>query len=353
MKTKIYGLTGFAILMLALLTYQLFTRENEPIGFERNFKDLNPEVSKSLELPLSSMFYYVGNSKEGLYFKDHRNMEVLSLIDFNLSGIKKIPLRLAKGFNGSSVPVNIEVHDSLVYITDKKNAQLTILNNISGSKHLYKGANVMLNAAYAISGQSLVGRVTDLNDGKPSRRLVKLDIPAGRIDTSFQLKKQVDGFFCTDGVMVPSPDRTKVYYAYAYRGAFLCLDTNLNLQYQAKTIDTVTIAKIKPVSVDKSGQSTTLSQSGPAPVVNKNLVTYKNSLLVLSALRSDNENYIEHKRNEVIDVYQAADGSYKFSFYIPKFKGLKLRSFYLQDDFIYCVFGTYLVKYKINRPVEM
>lgn len=353
MKTKLYGLTGVAILMVLLLIYQLVACKNEPVGFERNFKDLDLEVSKSLELPLSAMLYYVGGAGKGLYFKDHRNPEMLSFIDFDLQGIKKIPLHLPKNLNGKSVAIDIEVRDSLVYITDKKTAQLSILNNITGAKRLYKGANVMLGTAYVISDQSLIGRVTDFNNGKPSRRLVKLDILNARIDTSFQLKKQVDGYFCTDGLLKPGPDRSRFYYAYAYRGAFLCLDTNLNVLYQAKTIDTVTVAKIKPVNVDKSVGSTTLMQSGPAPIVNKNLVAYKNSVLVLSALRSDNENYTEHKRNEVIDVYDAAGGSYKFSFYIPKFKGGKLSSFYLHDGFIYGVFGNYLVKHKISKAVEM
>src|SRR5690606_18873428 len=95
--------------------------------------------------------------------------------------------------------------------------------------------------------------------------------------------------------------------------------------------------------------STSFSQAEPSQIVNRNFLIGKDELLILSALKADNEDLFDFKNNAVMDVYEAKTGKYKYSFYIPKYKGIKLRGFYLKDDFLYCIFDHYLVKFRAER----
>ncbi len=58
------------------------------------------------------------------------------------------------------------------------------------------------------------------------------------IESKDLLQKQVDGIFCTDGMMSYCKKSGKLIYVYYYRNQFICADSNLHLIYRGNTIDT-------------------------------------------------------------------------------------------------------------------
>ena len=164
-------------------------------------------------------------------------------------------------------------------------------------------------------------------------------------ETTKLLEKQVDGIFCTDGEMVKVSGSSKMIYVYYYRNQFLCADSNLNLLYKGKTIDTVNHAQIKIAQIKSTGETT---MAAPPLYVNKRACANSKYLFVQSALRANNETEYMIKDVSMIDVYAISDGKYQFSFYLPDFRGFKVRDFKVYGQSLYALYDHYLYKYQLN-----
>ncbi len=138
------------------------------------------------------------------------------------------------------------------------------------------------------------------------------------------LKKQIDGFFCTDGKMHYDEKMERLVYVYTYRNRILILDSALNVTAAGKTIDTISHARIK---VAKMSFGNTVALSSPPMVVNRNSSVYDNWLFVNSDLVADNENAGNCQKCAVVDVYELPTLRYKCSFYIPGYAGTKINDF--------------------------
>src|SRR5690606_3253437 len=100
--------------------------------------------------------------------------------------------------------------------------------------------NFMFRGIDQINNQNIIGKID----------LEKQD----NITISNQLiQKQKDGIFDTDGMLRYNSDKNQIIYTYYYRNEFITADSNLNLDYQGRTIDTVKNAVIKIASTN-SGQ---------------------------------------------------------------------------------------------------
>src|SRR5260221_10965763 len=68
--------------------------------------------------------------------------------------------------------------------------------------------------------------------------------------TDHILEKQLDGVFCTDGMMHYDKELNELVYLYYYRNQFMVMDTSMNLLYRGNTIDTTSRAKIKTATIE-------------------------------------------------------------------------------------------------------
>ncbi|HWW42276.1 hypothetical protein [Pedobacter sp.] len=159
------------------------------------------------------------------------------------------------------------------------------------------------------------------------------------------LQKQIDGLFCTDGQLIKVPNSNKIFYTYFYRNQFICADTNLNLLYRGKTIDTNTFAKIKIAKITSANQ---LTLASPPVTVNNQTTANEKYLFIHSGLKADNETANMHEEGAAIDVYNVSDGKYKLSFYLPDFNGKKLTDFRVYGQSLYALYDHYLYKYQLN-----
>jgi hypothetical protein len=195
----------------------------------------------------------------------------------------------------------------------------------------------------AIGARSLVLR--SLNPGRSAYVLSKEIFPYDRtIEAAHLLQKQIDGLFCTDGMLTFDKDAYKLVYIYYYRNEFICADTSLNLIYRSNTIDTISQAKLKVATIESMGASVL---AGPPSIVNRKTSSSHGRLYINSNLIADNENAESFRSSDVIDSYLTSNGQYAFSFYVPKIKGQRLRYFAVNGNLMYVLHGQRLSVFKV------
>jgi len=161
------------------------------------------------------------------------------------------------------------------------------------------------------------------------------------------LEKQLDGLFCTDGMLRYDEKTGQIIYIYFYRNEFICADTTLTLRSRGHTIDTTSLARI---SVRNHDGKRTLSS--PPHIVNRLATTYLGKLFINSNLIADNEEPAQFSHADVIDVYDLSTGEYGFSFYLPRLSGDRITRFTFYEDTLYALYQHTLVVYKFNPSIK-
>nr|WP_068887653.1 hypothetical protein [Pedobacter panaciterrae] len=337
---------GFCGLLLFTLT---FSREKHPNnGFNRNFIDVKLQQKKVLDLQ-SSSFIFIGSSDTGVLLRNFEHPTLMYRITKSSKNIDTISLKVPSDFNTTAAYTNITVLQPYSYLTNSSGSIIMLHKNIN-----FKIPNTAFDQSCAISSNSIIVRVVKTNNGQKQRQLTKLVLSKGiTIAKEFALPKQVDGFFCTDGQLSFNAKHSKLFYTYFYRGNFLCLDTNLQLLYESKTIDTVHRAKIKlGVTTSRFKDGTILESTiltDPSNLVNDFYTSNGDKIYILSALSADNEKVSIFDKKQSIDVYSEKEGKYLYSFNIPRYKGYKLDRFIVSDNSLSAIFNTFLVTYSINN----
>jgi hypothetical protein len=165
------------------------------------------------------------------------------------------------------------------------------------------------------------------------------------------LERQLDGHFCTDGKLLFSSASHRLVYVYYYRNQYICFDTSLNLLYRGRTIDTNTVAKINLDTVKINNNQQTVIFKSPPLSVNKNSCLYDNRLFIQSLLPASNEDATLLREISAIDVYDLYKRKYRFSFYIPDFKGNKPRQFQVYGNGVAVLYDRYLAIFSLNPDV--
>ncbi|TKC62202.1 hypothetical protein FBD94_08245 [Pedobacter hiemivivus] len=345
-KNLLYILAVIIVSFTIILSIHGFNQNNENNGFTRIIKEQHIKFTKAYQLP-PTVFYFAGISPTELHLKNLNDPSGLYLIDFALSKLKWRNLKLSTGLKAAPKQVTISVRDTTIAVTDDLSGNLTLISKITGKGRKFKGPEIWINQTSLISGSSLIGKNLLIKGEQPQRQLVKINYLKGKVKSTYQIEKQTDGFFCTDGYLQFDQMHSKLFYMYFYRGEFLCLDTNMKLLYKSKTIDTVTTAVVKAAKVTKN-KVNTFTQSTPPNAVNRVYTLCKNELYIASLLKADNEQTSNFKENQIIDVYNMDSGKYQYSFYLPKYNGVKLRDFRISGNLIFAIYGTLIVRYELD-----
>jgi hypothetical protein len=173
---------------------------------------------------------------------------------------------------------------------------------------------------------------------------IKADSPYVKFTPGI-LQKQVDGRFCTDGMLHYDNATGKAIYLYYYRNQYMVMDTSMNLLYRGNTIDTVSHAQI---SGDTISSESSYTMGSPPVTVNEVSCVSNGLLFVKSPLLSKNEEEGIFKLQSVVDVYDLKNGTYKFSFYIPKFNGKSFRDFKVAGDKLFVLYDQHLEINELN-----
>jgi len=159
-------------------------------------------------------------------------------------------------------------------------------------------------------------------------------------------EKRGDAGFSTDGMLLFDKSTSRILYVEYYINQFICMDTLLQVLYKRQTIDTFSNTVIK-VSLETTPYSKTITNGSPLHQINLESKAVNGKLYIHSATPAKNESSKEFRSNAVIDVYRISDGHYLGSFYIPEFKGERLKDFEVEEDKLIVLYDNYDAVYFI------
>ena len=289
----------------------------------------------------SKNIYIAGHKGDTIYIGDFYKKDKLQCLTSNSLDTLSLMITAPDDFKTFG-DANVQISDSALYFMDGMKASISIGNasDFALTKYI---ATPSFSACIPLSKTSFLFRCVNKNNENVLAKKIIGD--SSLMVNDRILTKQVDGFFCTDGIFVKAPNTDKVIYVYYYRNQFIAADTNLNLIYKANTIDTVTQAKIK---IGKIHSENKITMSAPPFYVNKHATCNEQYLFVHSVLKADNDTDEIHEKAAAIDVYLISDGKYQFSFYLPDFGGHKLADFKVYDKELVAIFDSYVCSFKLN-----
>lgn len=296
------------------------------------------------EMNLGSTSHYIcGTDKVCVYLGNYDNPKELMVLDRHLSTFSRQTLVTPDSCIIQKSSASLHVDSPDIFLTDGVSHYL--LKWQLPSLRLKEIQQITSNTlALPISATSVVLK---LYNGKIHQSILakyNFDLPAP--SNELRIKKQVDGFFCSDGELHYSKSLSTLVYVYFFRNQFICTDTNLNLRYYGKTIDTNTKAKIKVAAI----RNNTYTLSSPPMYVNNTSCVDDNQLYINSGLKATNESKEQFDQSSVIDIYSLKTGLYKYSFYVPDFNGKKITNFKVDDRQLFVVQGKNLSVYQLNLP---
>ncbi len=258
----------------------------------------------------------------------------------------RIRLLLPEFSSIKSYGLDVQIDSPFFYVTDG-----AIPFIYKGKVADWSASRVLFDSAYfldiiALNGSGFVTRSYSNRAGRALLTRISTEEPKLTLHPEI-LEKQVDGLFCTDGMLHYDKTSDLLVYLYYYRNQFIVMDSLLNIHYRGNTIDTFRVAQVEIKSLSRSGH-TSRRLSGPPPYVNKNSATSAGKLFVHSMVAAKNEDMNEFRDASVIDVYDLLSGEYRFSFYIYHRDGEKIKSFHVTDYHLYAIYDHYITKYRLH-----
>ncbi|MCD9014742.1 hypothetical protein [Parachryseolinea silvisoli] len=355
MKRPITLLLSCAILS-ALLVLALYSFSNQHIRKNNSFlrivlKDAFSSISGA-ELKYNS-YYIAGATRDHVYLANvtaYLHLLVLKTKEKDSTGIAltdstEITLKIKNVERLKFKRPRTSVMDPYFYIMDGVMPGL-----YRGKLNEWKADSFMFDkAAYFIDGipfsskSFAIKSISSLTDEQVLGR-IKADSPYVKFAPGI-LQKQIDGKFCTDGMLHYDRSTGKLVYLYYYRNQYMVMDTSMNVLYRGNTIDTISHAKVSGAAISSERAYT---MDTPPVTVNETSCVSNGLLFVKSPLLSKNEYEDAFKLQSAVDVYDLKDGTYKFSFYIPKFNGKSFREFRVVENTLIVLYDQYLEINELN-----
>lgn len=132
-----------------------------------------------------------------------------------------------------------------------------------------------------------------------------------------------------------NPNTGRAFLIYRLFNGLTCFDTNLNLIYKKKTIDTISTTSFTARKVKERGRAITGTYSSAPKFTNYTATLNDKYLFVHSRLKADNQ----YTTNAIIDVYEQQNGNYKYSFELPQTVGKQLLNINIKDRRLIAVFA--------------
>lgn len=350
MKKSIFLVVCIIVLCFSVIPfYQRFFLKQDRNGFERKIIKTTYKVVNSIKLPSSSC-YFAGEPNEELYLKDLQTANVIFIADLTLSNIKKRAYNVPDEISVRKRKVNIGIVGTSVFISGNLAGNLNIYSLANPTGTSYKNPKIWFDQTTLASNTTVIGRGLQTIKGNLQIQVINFNYKKSRVKSKYNLSAEAENVFSVDGQLQLDNMSKDLFYMFFYKGSFLCLDTNLNLKYEAKTIDTITSSSLKTATLSariKNKTETKTTQSTPRNVINRSYTLYQNHLYLISSLKADNESLSKFRDNQIIDVYTCESGKYLYSFYVPKFKRTKLRELKIHDKSLFAIYDDFLVGYKL------
>ncbi|MBE7172852.1 MAG: hypothetical protein INR73_19910 [Williamsia sp.] len=160
--------------------------------------------------------------------------------------------------------------------------------------------------------------------------------------------KQHDGGISDDGHLTYDKKSKLLIYMNYYFNRFICLDTNLQVLYKSKTIDTFNTSQIRATETTLPSGLKSFTPNSPPRLVNFQCCIYSDKIFINSLIAADNEDEESFRHNSVIDVYSLRNGSYLSSFYIPSLNSKRFNRFQVFGHTLFAIYSNVVATYKLN-----
>lgn len=287
-------------------------------------------------------YYIAGVTKNKIYLGNYTSHLRLLILSKDLLDTQhvKIDTREVKGIQVRSIKIKID--SPKFYLTDGT-IPIVLTGGITDWKAKIFQYDSMYFSDYAPIGNK-TAVIRALSKKNITRVLGKISVRGKSNFVPSILEKQVDGIFCTDGLLNYNQQREELIYTYFYRNQYIVMDTNLSVIYRGKTIDTISHAKIKVATISSTNSRT---MAAPPLMVNKLSRSYGKLLYICSALMAKNESIERFKEVSVIDVYDLEHRNYKYSFYIKNINNHGIRDFEVYENKLIALSDTKIVVYDL------
>lgn len=329
------------VTIVFLLSENEIKRNN---GFIRKYIPHGLEKIGEYQLE-SNSFYIAGIDEKTIYLGNINAPLYLKLISNDLKFEKQIKIDIEK----MELPyrrVKVLIHPPYFFLAD---GTVPIIfrgniNNWNGKVFSHDDAYFL---QYIVMDSINIGIAT--NDGRTNQNtLGKISMLNDTVHLSLStsvLKKQVDGTFDTDGMLLWNNEQRKFVYLYYYRNQYELADENLNFISSGKTIDTISRAQLDVAHYQKTDQY----KLGKSVIINRYASTYNKNLFITNDRLGKYEEAEILKYASVIDQYDINSNTYVQSFYFYHQPGEKLREFVVFQDLIFGLVDDKLWVYRIER----
>lgn len=351
MKNKIIFLMASCLLFGGLVVLTLWYTARQPgdikNGFNRTYRSNYLTILGKKEVG-DKNYYIAGITKRNVYLVKFPSRQHVLMANLDLQNSMELKLKVPRSY----IPKLPQVVIDSPYFHIMDSAIPVVLNG-SFETHVAhfenKRSNTQLVNMTPISDKSYAGLTYERNVGQ----YVLAKHSAGQSDLTYAdniLKKQLDGLFCTDGMLHYNLRSSKLLFLYYYRNEFIYMDTNFHVLYKGRTIDTTSHAKLAISEIDfKQGKDMKLKTlSAPPQVVNNKSCTTDSLLFVNSNLQADNESFENFQNNLVFDVYSLDTGTYQYSFYLSNPDKEKLNGFKVTGNVLVAVIGQSVESYTMK-----
>jgi hypothetical protein len=342
MKRKLYfigGLTLLAFLVLFTLNASMDKRNKKPNGFDRSFDHRQPKVlaTANFNVHLTGVAQLIGDTilftsnMPGKLYRSSLALKTMDTLSIELPRVDKL---MPMCFTTVAYPN--------IYLLGG-NAKCLILGNLLTRKsqlHKLPLKGVFTNGIM-YSPDACIMRVIDRETR--NARFTTYHLNGGITEERNLTEPLGDAGFTHNGRLVYDAGSSRFLLIHYYDNQITCFDTNLNLVYKARTIDTNTVAKLQ---IKKGEHGGVTHKAAAFSLISKTEV-YNGVLYVKSRLAADNEQAQKQKQT-TFDKYETSKGKYLGSFYIPYYKGQEAKQFkVLHGNRLLALYGPDAVLYQL------
>ncbi|PWV44642.1 hypothetical protein [Chitinophaga sp. S165] len=330
-----------AIISLLLLIGLTEMPNENGNGFTRKMLGMPVLLKENVHsLPAENIFGY----GRKLYLSEPSHKVIYSIgNEFNITGQFNID-----SIVGQSLlpPVSFFASASNLYIHENNKARVLAGEFTSGkidSFHLNSGVFLK---SLQLSDSLVVIRGFEQSSIKPIfMKMNMLNKKVLAVNSLFDNRD--DAGFSTDGFLFSNDLRNRIFYVKYFENGIVSLDTNLNILFNTKTIDTFIHSDIK-IQNFKSGNESKLYAATARSEIHRFVFANNDYIFIQSNLISDDETQKDFRINPIIDVYdQNRKGSYVGSFYLPVEKK-DIQSYYINGDSLFVLLKNKIALFKLG-----
>lgn len=329
MKKKLILLSTIAFFVLLAFASYVLSFESRMNGFVRNFSTIRYQTAAVLKLS-PGRYYFAEAVNDAFFLRESGTRDHIYHVDTELTYIHEVKLGIGDSIRSQNRFLHICIYDTLALVNGQGTGTFTAVSPAAHKTYTYKKAGTWLDQPALFSTSEVFCREISLSGEQLKMRLLKFAYRTSAVRDTCILATDRQEVFAKDGTLSYDKTRGRLYYLYFRAGQIVCWDTAFRTVYISPTID---------------GAVNTRDGREPQ-LLNRGYRVNGNGLYVFSMRRADNESLLSFLTRQDIDVYNAEDGSYRYSFYLPAYKREKMTDIYIKGDTVFALFGPYLVKFR-------